>query len=160
MALEIEHKFLVTCDGWRDIAGDGRRMVQGYLAGGDRLSIRVRLTGDDAWLNIKHAYSPTVRHEVEVSLPAQDARELLDRACELGKVEKTRYEVPHAGHLWEVDVFHGANEGLVLAEVELAREGEPFERPAWVGEDVSLDPRYLNQNLAARPWRLWGQAPP
>jgi adenylate cyclase len=134
-------------------------MVQGYLAGGERLSIRVRLAGDEARLNIKHARRLTVRHEVEVALPLEDARELLQHACELGQVEKTRYEVPHAGHVWEVDVFHGDNAGLVLAEIELAREGEPFEIPAWVGEDVSGDARYLNQNLAARPWRRWGAAP-
>jgi len=155
MALEIEHKFLVSGEGWRAAADAGSRMSQGYLARGERLSVRVRIAGDRAWLNIKHARTLIVRHEVELDLPLNDARELLEHACELGRVEKTRYRVPHAGHVWEVDVFHGENEGLVLAEIELAREGEPFQHPGWLGEDVSLDPRYLNQNLARRPWPGW-----
>ena len=155
MALEIEHKFLVTGDGWREAADAGQRMSQGYLAGGERLSVRVRVAGERAWLNVKHARTLIVRHEVELPLPMDEARELLEHACELGRVEKTRYRVPHAGHVWEVDVFHGDNQGLVLAEIELAREGEAFERPPWVGEDVSEDPRYLNQNLARRPWSRW-----
>ena len=154
MALEVEHKFLVRDDGWRNAADDGHFMRQGYLANVGVTSVRVRISGDDARLNIKHARSLTVRLEYEYSIPLEDARELLD-ACGGPSVEKTRYRVPHAGHLWEVDVFAGDNEGLVMAEVELAGEGEHFERPPWLGEEVSQDPRYLNQNLAVRPFKHW-----
>ncbi len=155
MALEIERKFLVAGDGWRATADGGRRMRQGYLAGGERLSIRVRVAGDEAWLNIKHAETLTVRREFEYPVPLDDAREMLEHACECGVVDKTRYRVRHAEHLWEVDVFHGDNAGLVVAELELDRLDEPFARPDWLGDEVSEDPRYLNHCLARHPFRRW-----
>lgn len=155
MAMEIERKFLVANESWRALAMDARRLSQGYLAGGERLSIRVRVAGDAAWLNIKYAHSLVVRREYEYPVPLSDAREMLDEVCELGTVEKTRYRVPVAEHIWEIDVFHGENEGLVIAEVELAREDEPFVRPQWLGREVSHDPRYLNHHLAREPYRRW-----
>lgn len=157
MATEIEYKFLVAGDGWRAAADAGRRLSQGYLASGGRVSVRVRIAGDDdAWLNVKYARgSLVVRNEFEYAIPVADAREIFADACDLGRVEKTRYLVEHAGHTWEVDVFHGDNEGLVVAEIELEREDEPFERPAWLGDDVSQERRYLNQCLAREPYRSW-----
>jgi adenylate cyclase len=155
MAMEIERKFLVADDGWRRQAGPGQPMRQGYLAGGKQVSVRVRVAGAQAWLNVKQAQSLTVRREYEYPIPLADARELLAHACESGVVEKTRYRVPHAGHVWEVDVFHGDNEGLVVAEVELASEDQPFECPAWLGRDVSAHARYLNHALARHPYREW-----
>ena len=156
MALEIEYKFLVAGDDWRAGADAGQRMSQGYLCRGNRVSVRVRIAGDEAWLNIKHATRLTVRNEYEYAVPTADAKELLAEACEAGLVDKTRYHVRHGRHVWEVDVFHGDNEGLVMAEVELSREDEAFDRPHWLGEDVSEDPRYLNQNLARVPFKSWG----
>ena len=155
MAVEIERKFLVRGDGWRAGADAGRRMRQGYLTDGDRLSVRVRVAGDEAWLNVKHALSITVRREYEAALPLADANELLDEACEGAVVDKTRHRVPVDGPVFEVDGFHGDNEGLVVAEVELEREDEAFPRPDWLGEDVSLDRRYLNHRLARAPFRSW-----
>lgn len=156
MGMEIERKFLVASDAWRAGAERGRRMTQGYLSRGDRVSVRIRVAGEEAWFNIKQAVSLTVRREYEYAMPLADARELLEEACEGALVDKTRYHVHHEAHLWEVDVFHGDNEGLLVAEVELQAEDEHFARPAWLGEDVSEDPRYLNQCLARRPWREWG----
>lgn len=156
MAMEIEYKFLVADDGWRVDADAGVSLRQGYLGGDEALSIRVRTSGEHAWLNVKHGLSYTVRHEFEYPIPMEDAGYMLENVCG-ALVEKTRYEVRHAGHLWEIDEFRGDNEGLILAEIELARVDERFERPAWVGANVSDDPRYLNQNLARHPFRRWTQ---
>lgn len=155
MALEVEYKFLVADASWREDADDGVRMSQGYLANRDRLSIRVRVAGDKAWLNVKHAESLTVRHEYEYPIPLADAEALLATACTGPQVEKTRYIVKHAQHVWEVDVFHADNEGLVMAEIELESPDERFQHPRWLGQDVSNDPRYLNQNLAKHPYGAW-----
>ena len=155
MALEIEHKFLLRDDSWRDLADDGQRMCQGYLAGNERMSIRVRVAGAQAWLNIKHAQSLTVRREFEYLIPLHDAEEILQHVCEQGQVDKTRYRVPVANHVYEIDVFHGANEGLIVAEIELRQEGEHFQRPSWLGEEVSQDRRYLNHYLAKHPFCTW-----
>jgi len=155
MGMEIERKFLVASDGWRRGAGPGQPMRQGYLAAGSQVSVRVRVAGSRAWLNIKQAQSLTVRREYEYPIPLADAKELLEHACESGVVEKTRYRVPHGAHVWEVDVFHGDNAGLVVAEVELQSEDQPFECPAWLGRDVSQHARYLNHALARHPYRLW-----
>ena len=155
--MEIEHKFLVRNDAWRDQADDGQRMCQGYLAGDERMSIRVRIAGDRAWLNIKHAQSMTVRREFEYLIPLEDAEEILANMCEAGQVDKTRFRVPVDEHVFEVDVFHGDNEGLIVAEVELRREGEQFVRPDWLGEEVSHDSRYLNHHLAGHPFTAWSK---
>ena len=160
MALEVEFKFLVADAGWQRDADAGVPMRQGYLANRDRLSIRVRIAGDQAWLNVKHAESLTVRHEYEYAIPLADAEALLATACTGPLVEKTRYRVPYAQHVWEVDVFHADNDGLVLAEIELDAPDESFERPAWLGQDVSNDARYLNQNLAQHPYRGWASEAP
>lgn len=155
MALEIEHKFLLRSDSWRDDADDGQRMCQGYLSGTGQTSIRVRIAGECAWLNIKHARNLTVRREFEYLIPLTDAEEILAYVCAQGRVEKTRFRVPAGKHVFEVDVFHGDNEGLVVAEVELAHEGEDFVRPSWLGDEVSHDRRYLNHYLALHPFSTW-----
>ena len=155
MAMEIEHKFLVRNDRWRDDADGGQRMCQGYLAGSEQMSIRVRIAGERAWLNIKHAQSLTVRREFEYLIPLADAEEILAHVCAEGRVDKTRFRVPAGDHVFEVDVFHGENEGLIVAEVELEREGQEFARPDWLGDEVSQDPRYLNHYLASHPFADW-----
>lgn len=157
MALEIEHKFLVTGDGWRQAVERSVRFSQGYLVSDDIRSVRVRLEGDEARLNIKRSGIGTSRAEYEWPIPPAEAAEILATLCG-ARVEKTRHFVHHAGHLWEIDEFAGDNAGLVVAEVELAFEGEPFTRPDWVGADVSHELRYYNSQLAVRPYRDWTDA--
>ncbi|HHM05280.1 MAG TPA: CYTH domain-containing protein [Gammaproteobacteria bacterium] len=155
MATEIERKFLVSSDAWRARAGGGRRMRQGYLAGSERASVRVRVSGDQAHLNLKSATLGVCRREYEYAIPVAEAEEMLVHLCDGPLIEKTRYPVRHGSHLWEVDVFEGDNEGLVVAEIELDAEDEAFERPPWLGEEVSGDPRYYNVCLVKHPYKSW-----
>jgi adenylate cyclase len=155
MAIEIERKFLVRDDSWRAQADGGVFYSQGYLSTDPQRCVRVRIAGQRAWLNIKSAVSSLRRLEYEYEIPRGDANELLRSACAEPAVEKTRYHVAHHGHVWELDVFAGANAGLVVAELELADEQEPFARPAWLGQEVSDDPRYYNMNLAQMPYTQW-----
>lgn len=155
MATEIERKFLLRNDSWRDGAGAGTRFRQGYLIGAERASVRVRIEGEEANLNIKGATLGVRRQEYEYPIPLADARELLDTLCAQPQIEKTRYHVPYGDHLWEVDVFAGANAGLVVAEVELSAEDETFELPPWAGEEVSHDARYYNVCLVNHPYSEW-----
>jgi len=155
MAIEIERKFLLRDDSWREQAGAGMVYSQGYLASDPLSSVRVRLAGDKAWLNIKKATSAIRRLEYEYPIPVEDAAEILKELCVGGRIDKTRYHVTHASHLWEVDVFEGENTGLVVAEIELTDEQEIFEMPSWLGEEVSHDPRYYNMNLAKTPCTQW-----
>lgn len=155
MATEIERKFLVLDERWRRQAAGGIFMRQGYLSGGQQSSIRVRLQGEQAFLNIKSATLGVSRREYEYAIPIKDADELLDHFCDGPLIEKTRYEVEYAGHVWEVDVFAGDNAGLVVAEIELGSEDEAFEKPPWVGAEVSYDPRYYNVCLVKHPYKDW-----
>ncbi|MQM40182.1 Inorganic triphosphatase [wastewater metagenome] len=155
MAEEIERKFLVTGDTWRNAADAGQPMRQGYLGGDAHASVRVRLAGVRAWLNIKGATLGVQRREYEYEIPAAEAREMLDHLCHRPLIEKTRYHVPVGGHTWEVDVFEGDNAGLVVAEVELASAEEAFTRPDWAGHEVSHLPRYYNVSLVRHPYRDW-----
>lgn len=155
MGIEIERKFLVCNDEWRLAADHGTRFRQGYLCVGPPVAIRVRVGGGRAILNIKKATQEISRSEFEYPIPESDAEVILDGLCQGVVIEKTRYKVPYAGLTWEVDVFAGANEGLVVAEVELGREDQVFEKPCWAGMEVSSDPRYLNSQLALRPFRSW-----
>lgn len=155
MPTEIERKFLVTSDAWRDAVTDQTPMRQGYFDTAPGATVRPRIEGERAVLTIK---GPTVgisRAEYEYEIPLEDARQMLDIFCEGRQVEKVRYYVEHAGKTWEVDVFEGANEGLVTAEVELERPDEAVEIPEWIGEDVSRDSRYRNAALARRPFGSW-----
>jgi len=154
---EIERKFLVNTTVF--LAGlQGERLTQGYLASTKRATVRVRTGDGRAWLTIKGRREGISRPELEYEIPLAHARFCLAELCGSALVDKTRYRVSHAGKLWEVDVFHGDNEGLVVAEIELAREDEPFECPPWLGAEVSADPRYYNASLAARPYRSWNGA--
>lgn len=133
----------------------GRRIRQGYLSVDEERAVRVRVLDDLAWLTIKGGARGLARSEFEYPIPVPEANELLDALCHQPLIDKTRYERSHAGHRWEIDVFHGANAGLVVAEIELEREDEPFERPSWLGDEVSDDPRYYNANLIRHPFRDW-----
>ena len=155
MAQEIERKFLVRDDRWRDQADAGEQLVQGYLASSSALTVRVRIRGRAAWLTLKGASSGISRSEFEYPIPLADAKAMLAEFALGPVIDKVRHRVPCAGHLWEVDVFAGENAGLILAEVELARADETFEHPPWVGSEVSADPRYYNVNLARHPYRRW-----
>ena len=155
MPLEIERKFLVKDERWREQAQDGVLMRQGYLSGTERASVRVRLCGDQAHLNIKSATLGVRRSEYDYEIPLVDALEMLDHLCEKPLIEKTRYHVRHDHHDWEVDVFGGDNAGLVVAELELTHEQESFALPPWVGAEVSHDPRYYNVCLVKHPYKLW-----
>ena len=155
MAQEIERKFLVVDDGWRAEVARHSRYRQGYLSGGERGSVRVRVTGPKAYLNIKSATLGISRREYEYEIPVADAEEMLNELCEHPLIEKTRYFVPHGRHVWEVDVFEGDNAGLVVAEVELDEVDETLELPAWIGAEVSDDPRYYNVSLVRHPYKDW-----
>ena len=153
MATEIERKFLLRDSGFLHKLS-GERICQGYLSDAVDATVRVRLIGNQGFLTIKGRNQGISRSEFEYPIPAADAEQLL-AMCSAGRIDKTRYRVPHAGHLWEVDVFSGANQGLVLAEIELASEHETFARPEWLGEEVSHDPRYFNSQLSRQPFSSW-----
>jgi len=155
MGIEIEHKFLVKDDGWRNEASHSVEMRQGYFTSHEACSIRVRLAGEQAFLNIKSATLGVTRTEFEYPIPADDAHFMLDHLCRKPLVEKTRHEVEHAGHVWEVDVFHGDNDGLVVAEIELTDANEAFDLPPWAGEDVSDQEKYYNVCLVDHPFKDW-----
>ena len=152
MATEIERKFLVEGD-FRSEAIGNTRIVQGYMCSDKGRTVRVRIRGDKGYLTVKGAASATglSRYEFEREVPLEDAEQML-RLCEPGAIDKERYLVPYGQHTWEVDVFHGPNEGLILAEIELSAEDEPFERPAWLGKEVSGDRRYYNSMLMRNPY--------
>lgn len=155
MAKEIERKFLVRDRGWEALATSARRLRQGYLAVTPTVSVRVRVVeGGEARLTVKSAAAGPVRDEFEYAIPAADGEALLG-LCGLPPVEKVRHLVPSGGRVWEVDEFAGLNAGLVVAEIELEREDAAFERPGWLGEDVTLDSRYANQSLAETPFSRW-----
>lgn len=155
MATEIERKFLVSDDSWRAVAGEGERFRQGYMIGGQHASVRVRVAGERAWLNIKSATIDVTRLEYEYPIPLSDAEEMLEALCVKPLIEKRRYWVPYRGHTWEVDCFEGDNAGLVVAEVELEAAEEPLELPPWVSTEVSHLPRYYNVCLVEHPYRDW-----
>lgn len=155
MALEIERKFLVRDARWRDGADAGEQLVQGYLASQGGLTVRVRIRGQRAWLTLKGASRGISRSEFEYPIPRADAEAMLAEFAHDPVIDKVRHRVRCGAHLWEVDVFAGENAGLVLAEVELSRPDEHFDRPSWLGPEVSADPRYYNVNLARHPYRRW-----
>lgn len=153
MGKEIERKFLVTGDAWR--RGEGIRVRQGYISRGEGHTVRVRSTSVGAYLTVKGARQGVTRSEFEYEIPLDDAEELLDSVCVKPLIEKTRYVIPFRGLTWEVDEFFGENQGLVIAEVELEREDQEFDKPDWVGDEVTGDPRYYNANLVANPYSKW-----
>jgi adenylate cyclase len=156
MATEIERKFLVSGDPWKN--SPGTRVRQGYLATGDAATVRVRVADHHAFLTIKGRRSGMTRAEYEYQIPLSDANEMLDTLCMGAVIEKHRHVVHEGGLVWEIDRFTGANEGLVLAEVELRSEQQAFDPPSWLGSEVTDDERYYNANLARQPYSAWKQA--
>ena len=155
MALEIEHKFLLRDERWRDQVERSLRMRQGYLVSDATRSVRVRVAGDQGYLNIKSGTLGIARREYEYRIPLAEAEELLNTLCEKPLLEKTRHFIHYGDHLWEVDEFGGDNAGLIVAEVELGTVDEAFARPDWVGEEVSHDLRYYNSQLVRHPYKDW-----
>lgn len=164
MGVEIERKFLLVNDGWRSLVGRSERMAQGYLvsaaaiaAGQAKCSVRVRIAGDTAWLNIKSAVLGIERHEFEYPVPLADAEHLLHELSD-GVLEKIRHHVMLDGAHFEVDEFLGENTGLFVAEVELPSADAAYPRPDWLGIEVSEQARYYNVNLIGRPYATWSAA--
>ncbi len=155
MGTEIERKFLVVGDAWRQGA-IGVLYRQGYLCTTPERTARVRVAGDKGYLTVKGSRTGVSRLEFEYSIPLEDAQAMLDALCVRPLIEKTRYRIKHGGLVWEVDEFAGENAGLVIAEVELEREDQEVSLPAWVGKEVSADDRYSNSCLAERPFSTWG----
>ncbi len=141
-------------DAWRGL-GQAVLLRQGYLSSARERVVRVRIEGEQAMLTIKGANVGATRGEWEYPIPLADAAELLDGLCEQPLIEKYRHRIEHAGMVWEVDEFLGANAGLVVAEIELASEDQPFEKPDWIGAEVSGDARYYNANLIRHPFSQW-----
>lgn len=153
--VEIERKFLVSRDDWRQ----GARAIhirQGYLAGDRGLAVRVRQKGDAAYLTIKAARDADSRYEFEYRIPTSDAELMLAKLCARPPIEKTRYEVTVGGNIWEIDEFEGENKGLIIAEIELASPDQPFTLPAWTGPEVTRDARFYNAYLYRQPFCTWG----
>lgn len=154
MPLEIERKFLVRTEMWKP-AGPGIQYTQGYIVTGPPASVRVRIAGDRAYVTIKKDRGVGVRAEFEYEIPACHASEMLDELCEGRVVDKVRHIEPYRGHRWEVDVFRGSNQGLIVAEIELVAADEAFEMPPWAGDEVTDDRRYLNSYLSQHPYTAW-----
>jgi adenylate cyclase len=155
MAIEVEHKFLLANDDWRKHIQRSVKYRQGYLSSMPTSSIRIRVSDDHAWLNIKSATIGAQRHEFEYEIPLSDANEILNSLCKKPLIEKTRHFVVNNGNLWEIDEFKGENDGLIVAEIELAEAGQDFVKPSWIGDEVTDDLRYYNNNLALHPYSLW-----
>jgi adenylate cyclase len=155
MGIEIERKFLVNKEKWSQVIKEKQSLYrQGYIVSDPEKTIRVRLTDKEAFLTIKGLTVGISRHEFEYSIPADEARQLLDGFCD-SVVSKIRYFIIHDNKLWEVDEFLGDNEGLTVAEIELKSEEETFSLPEWVSVEVTSEKKYSNSNLAKRPYKEW-----
>ena len=156
MAQEIERKFLVTSDAYKEESVKRTRITQGYLSSVPERTVRVRIKGDKGYITIKGECneSGTSRYEWEKEIPVAEAEELL-QICEPGVIHKTRYEVNVGRFTFEVDEFYGENQGLVVAEVELLNENDHFDKPEWIGAEVTGDVRYYNSMLKKKPYTTW-----
>jgi len=155
MATEIERKFLLKDDSWRDAIADSIYFKQGYLIGSEKASVRVRIEGDKANINIKSATLGITRKEYEYAIPFADADEVLNNLCENNFIEKIRHYVYIDEHKWEIDEFKAENKGLIVAEIELTDEQEVFRQPSWLGKEVSNEKKYYNSLLVNNPYKNW-----
>ncbi len=155
MGIEIEKKFLVNKEKWREVVKEQRSLFrQGYIVSDPGKTIRVRLTDTAGYITIKGRSVGAVKPEYEYAIPVEDAKELLDNFC-VSEISKIRNFITHDGKLWEVDEFLGENEGLIVAEIELDREDETFSLPAWIDKEVTHEKRYSNSNLSVNPYKHW-----
>lgn len=155
MATEIERKFTLKNELWRQNVTKSQRYVQGYLAGNERTSVRIRIAGKNANINIKSATLGIFRQEYEYDIPLDDAEKMLNDLCEKPLIDKVRHIVEFAGKIWEIDEFSGDNDGLIVAEIELLSEDEIFDLPPWADNEVSHDKRYYNVCLVKHPYKDW-----
>ena len=154
MGKEIERKFLLKGDLWRSLA-KGTKYRQGYLNSAKERIVRVRTIDDKGFLTIKGITTGATRVEYEYEIPEKDATAMLDELCEKPIIEKNRCKIDFAGFIWEIDEFFGDNQGLIVAEVELESEDQTFEKPEWIGDEVTGDPKYFNSNLILNPFTKW-----
>ena len=160
MSIEIERKYLLKNNDWRELINSSTYFKQGYLNEADKnehskASIRVRIEGDKANINIKSMTLSITRQEYEYAIPLDDAQKMLNDLCIHPLIEKTRHIVYYDDHRWEIDVFEGDNHGLVVAEIELENESEQFKMPSWIGEEVSEQEKYYNVCLVKNPYSNW-----
>jgi len=154
MGIEIERKFLVKDESWLSLSIKGVPIRQGYLSNSHESVVRVRVAGEKGFITVKGKNCNVSRVEFEYEIPLQDAVEML-ALCLTPLVEKVRYILDFMGFEWSIDRFEGSNQGLVVAEIELETEAQPFEKPPWAGEEVTDDPRYFNSNLIDHPFENW-----
>jgi len=154
MGTEIERKFLVRDNTFRSLA-QGTRYRQGYLSSTKERVVRVRTIDDKGFLTIKGITTGATRAEYEYEIPVKEAEAMLDGLCEKPLIEKDRYKIAHKGLIWEVDEFFGENQELILAEVELESEDQPYNKPEWITDEVTGDPKYFNSNLIQNPYKNW-----
>lgn len=154
MAIEIERKFLLKDDSYQGLV-KGIKCRQGYIYSDQKTTVRVRTMDNLGYLTIKGATNTIAKLEYEYEIPIEEAQELLDTLCQKPLIEKTRYKIPFEGFIWEVDHFFGENEGLIVAEIELESENQPFTKPSWIGKEVTGDSKYYNASLATTPYNTW-----
>lgn len=154
MAIEIERKFLIDLDKVDNLK-NGYRIKQGYIKTKDNTVVRVRIRDDEGFLTIKGENKGASRLEFEYGIPLEDANEMLEKLCSSPIIDKTRYLINHNNHTWEIDIFYGENDGLVIAEVELESENEVVELPLWIKEEVTGNKKYYNSNLLDNPFCYW-----
>lgn len=156
---EIERKFIVLNEDFKSFATIKKDIAQGYLNTNPNRTVRVRIANDKAFLTVKGKGNDTgmTRFEWEKEIPVKEAQSLL-LLCEKGVIEKTRFEIPVGNHVFEVDEFYGENQGLVMAEIELSHENEPFEKPSWLGKEVTNDQRFYNAYLSKNPFSEWEES--
>ena len=155
MSTEIERKYLVQGEAWKKDVSQSTPIEQGYFPTQKGVTVRVRRRGGQGYLTVKGPSFGISRAEFEYEIPLSDAIEMLETLCQKGRIQKVRHVIPWGNHLWELDVFEGENQGLVTAEIELRSEQEAFEKPAWLGKEVSEDPRYRNAALVKMPFSQW-----
>jgi CYTH domain-containing protein len=154
MGTEIERKFLVKDDTFKQLA-KGTKYRQGYLSSTKERVVRVRTIDDKGYMTVKGITTGATRVEYEYEIPVQDADAMLDELCEKPIIEKNRYKIQNKNLVWEIDEFFGENQGLIVAEVELESEDQPYEKPGWIGAEVTGDPKYFNSNLIQNPYKNW-----
>lgn len=154
MGVEIERKFLVANDNWR-VCGESQPYRQGYISSSKECVVRLRTVGDKGYLTVKGGSKGISRLEYEYEIPVQECLEMMEKLAAGTIIEKKRCRVEYKGSTWEIDEFEGANKGLIIAEIELEHPDQSFEKPEWLGTEVSGDPRYFNSNLAVRPYSKW-----
>ncbi len=154
MAKEIERKFLIDISGIESI-GSGSRIKQGYISTTDNTAVRIRVSGAAAYLTLKGENQGATRTEFEYEIPIEDANEIIKELCSGPVIDKTRYLVEYGSHTWEIDVFHGDNDGLIVAEVELESETEKVDLPKWVINEVTGEVKYYNSSLLDNPFNKW-----